>query len=64
MTEKTFKFELDDDVVIDCSGETGTIIGRAEYAASDNDYLIRYAAGDGRAVQQWWTETSISKDAN
>jgi hypothetical protein len=55
----TFKFELDTSVTIAASGETGMIIGRAEYIDSDNSYLIRYKAGDGRATEAWWTEKAI-----
>jgi len=41
------------------SDETGTVIGRAEYAHADNDYRVRYRAADGRQVEDWWTETAI-----
>lgn len=54
-----FKFELAEVVDISVSGETGAIIGRAEYAESDPSYLVRYKAADGRAVESWWSEGAI-----
>lgn len=56
---KKFKFELQQTVEVNCSGETGTILGRAEYSHTDNNYLILYKAGDGRAVETWWTESAL-----
>lgn len=56
-----FKFPLRRVVVIDESEERGTIIARAQYAHSENAYLIRYKAADGRAVEQWWGESSLSQ---
>lgn len=53
------KFELSQTVAIAASGETGQIIGRAEYVTSEPSYLIRYAAKDGRAVEQWWGESAL-----
>lgn len=51
-----FKFELNQRVTILESGEQGLIIGRAQYAnGSEDAYLIRYKAGDGRAVEAWWS---------
>lgn len=37
-----------------CSGETGEIVGRAEYTQSAPQVLLRYKAADGRAVEAWW----------
>ena len=54
-----FKFELNALVAIMVSGECGIVIGRAEYSTGCNQYLIRYAAADGRAVEQWWGESAI-----
>jgi hypothetical protein len=54
-----FKFKLHQCVKIKVSGETGTVIGRAEYADSKPNYLIRYAAGDGRAVESWWAASAL-----
>lgn len=54
-----FAFSLNDNVRISCSGETGLIVGRAEYSHYDNRYLIRYKAADGRAVEDWWPESAL-----
>lgn len=56
----TFKFELGQSVAITASGEAGSVVGRAEYNNADNCYLVRYKAGDGRAVESWWTELALS----
>jgi hypothetical protein len=53
------QFELNNEVTITASGESGTIIGRAEYSASSPQYLVRYKAADGRAVEAWWNEDAI-----
>ena len=54
-----FEFELNDEVIISVSGEEGEIIGRAEYLSSENTYLVRYQAADGRAVEAWWQESAL-----
>ncbi len=54
-----FKFENSDTARITESGEAGRVIARADYEYCDNQYLIRYKAGDGRAVEAWWTETAL-----
>lgn len=54
-----FKFELKQKVSISASGETGEVIGRAEYSNAEDGYLVRYKAGDGRAVESWWTEQAL-----
>jgi hypothetical protein len=57
---KLWKFELMQVVKIAQSGESGSIIGRAEYSATPlKTYLIRYKSGDGRAVESWWTEDAL-----
>jgi len=53
------QFALNNEVTITASGESGTIIGRAEYSASSPQYLVRYKAADGRAVEAWWNEDAI-----
>lgn len=57
----TFQFELNQVVKITSSGETGTVIGRADYTTSECSYLLRYQAGDGRATEQWWSESALEK---
>ena len=56
-----FKFGIRQIVKIQDSDETGTVIGRAEYSASENTYLIRYRAADGRAVEVWWGESALDQ---
>ena len=55
----SFKFNLSDSVKIAASGETGEVIGRAEYSNAENGYLVRYKAGDGRATESWWGESAL-----
>lgn len=56
----TFKFELSTEVEIIVSGETGEVIGRAEYLhTNEPSYLLRYAGADGRAVETWWSESAL-----
>lgn len=52
-------FELGAKVKLITSEENGTVIGRAEYQHSENGYLIRYQAGDGRQTEEWWTESAV-----
>lgn len=53
------KFDLEDDVVIACSGEIGAVVGRWESINSAPRYLIRYRAADGRACENWWDQDAI-----
>ena len=52
--EKQFAFALRERVELIESGETGEVIGRAEYTSSVDHFFIRYRAGDGRQVEAWW----------
>jgi len=54
-----FKFNHGDKVRIIASGESGEVIGRADYKTAENNYYIRYKAGDGRATEAWWQESAI-----
>lgn len=56
------KYEIGDSAKLSKSGETGDVIARAEYEASENSYLIRYMAADGRQVEAWWGESAIEKN--
>lgn len=57
---RSFKFNLNEDVAITVSGETGAVIGRAEYAsAAEYSYLVRYKAANGQAMEVWWTESAL-----
>lgn len=55
-----FKFNLGQAVVIDCSGETGQVVGRAQYLSGEQSYQVRYKAADGRAVEAWWAENALT----
>lgn len=57
--ENTPKFDLKQIVQLVESGETGTIVGAAKYAYSEDSYLIRYRAGDGRQVENWWGASAL-----
>ncbi|MBM3553631.1 MAG: hypothetical protein FJX45_18260 [Alphaproteobacteria bacterium] len=59
MEKHTFKFELKQIVKMAASDESGVVIGRAEYSASEPSYQVRYLAGDGRQVEGWWGESAI-----
>ncbi|MBU9153153.1 hypothetical protein KTD28_00860 [Burkholderia gladioli] len=54
-----FSFNLGERVAIAASGETGEIIGRADYTESADSYFVRYKAADGRAVEAWWSEGAL-----
>lgn len=54
-----WKFELGAKAQL-VSGEAGEVIGRAEYAHTERNYLLRYVAGDGRAVESWWGESALT----
>lgn len=54
------KFELKQAVTISASGETGEVIGRAEYVHAEASYLVRYKCADGRAVESWWSESALA----
>lgn len=54
-----FKFELNQQVRISASAENGEVIARAEFAYNEDQYLVRYMGGDGRAVEAWWGESAL-----
>lgn len=56
----SFKYDLKSRVKLNESEEHGEIVGRAEYAYTENTYLIRYKAGDERQVETWWGESTLS----
>lgn len=57
--DRKFKYELDDKVRLIETEEWGTVIGRAEYLCSENNYYIRYKDATGKQVITWWVESSI-----
>lgn len=57
-----FKFEIGARVKITMSGETGTVIARADYRDACDAYLVLYRAADGRAVSVWWNDPDLEAD--
>lgn len=55
-----FKFQLMAIATINLSDETGEVIGRAQYATGENQYLLRYKTAEGRATECWWSESALS----
>ncbi len=54
-----FEFQLSQVVKLIESGETGTVIGRAEYLSGENSYHVRYKAADGRQTERWWGASAL-----
>lgn len=54
-----FVFELGQKVKISISGETGEVIGRAEYIDCNPQIYVRYVSADGRAVEIWWVQDAL-----
>lgn len=59
-TRSVFKFDLSQLVNVRISDEWGEIDARAEYAHSENLYLIHYKAADGCARTNWFPESVLS----
>lgn len=59
IVDRSLRHEIGETVVLKESEEMGRVIGRAQYEDSKDQYLIRYKAGDGRQVEQWWYESAI-----
>jgi hypothetical protein len=62
-TPTIFAHAVGDRVRIVESQEFGTVIGRAEYDYAEPQYLVRYRAADGRAVELWWTQGALAPGA-
>lgn len=62
MSKDGFKFELGQRLTLAESGgtECGPVIARADCLDCEDQYLIRYRAGDGRTVESWWHESALS----
>lgn len=54
-----FKFSLSQLVNIRISEEWGEVQARAQYANSENQYLIHYQAADKCARTNWFTESAL-----
>ncbi len=59
-----FSFSLGQEVRLVRSGETGVVVGRAEYTDSAPSYYVRYAAGDGRLDERWWAQSALEAAAS
>lgn len=57
---KKFKFELGQEVKLAAGGETGQIVGRAEYLKAKDAYVVRYTEGAGPATEVWLNEDAIT----
>lgn len=58
--KKAFRFELRQQATIQASGESGEVLGRAEYATSEPSYFLRYKRADGVACEAWWPESALA----
>lgn len=57
-----FTLALDDNAQIAFNrDEVGKVIARAQYANSQNQYLMEYRNGQGVAVEQWWGQSQLVK---
>lgn len=54
-----FKFELDQKVALSLSGESGIVVGRAEYLRHERQYFVRYKTANGEQVERWHDESAI-----
>ncbi|HAC8240043.1 TPA_asm: hypothetical protein G0G78_27115 [Salmonella enterica] len=59
-TAPDFAFELDQLVDIRISDEWGRVRARAQYANSENQYLIHYQAADKCARSKWFDESMLT----
>lgn len=56
-----FIFGLGHWLRITCSNEPGQCISRSESLTGEPQYLLRYKAADGRAVEAWWAQSALSE---
>jgi hypothetical protein len=54
-----FKFEIGDLVIVPTRTEAGTVVGRAEYVATENSYLVRYRSLEGHPSEAWCGESAL-----
>ena len=55
----SFKFELDQKVRLKVSGETGVVIGRADYVNSFPQCYVHFKDGNGCAKSEWFYENQL-----
>ena len=54
-----FLFNLGQSLKISASGESGIVTGRCEFLSGQPQYLLRYKAADGRAVESFWGQDAL-----
>ena len=59
-----FRFSLNETVGMVTSDEVGKVIGRAEYLDGEDQYFVRYKAADGRQVENWWSDSALTRFTN
>ena len=59
-----FRFGFDQVVTVVRSGESGAVIGVADYKRNSFPlYLIEYKSADGRATERWFHEDELTESA-
>lgn len=62
MKGKVMKYKLNQKIKLALTEEQGIVIGIADYAESEEvgtRYYVRYKAGDGRQVEEWFTDGAL-----
>jgi len=59
MTTKKFKFEMGQTVKLTPGNKTGEVVGRADYAKSQDEYLIR-SVDEGISTETWCNEDALT----
>lgn len=54
-----YKFELGQQVRIQCSNAAGKVVGRSEFTSGAMQYLLRYQKENAGAVEEWWSEDAL-----
>lgn len=54
-----FKFSLGQKVKLALSGESGDVVGRAQYLNANNNYYVRYVDAHGVQRESWWSEEAL-----
>lgn len=57
-----YAFQLGQAVVINVSGEQGTVRARGDGVDRPNQYFVSYCNAQGVATEQWWNEDQLSLD--
>lgn len=57
MSKVTFK--IGDAVALAMSGESGKVIGKAEYESWPDSFMVRYVAADGRQCEGWFDAEAL-----